>query len=769
MKNVLSFLIVLLTIAGCGDLRETKVVKTPTESRRFNAGCKLEVQRFKKIFEEPIDYDIECLGKSMDLFLELVETDRPGHLSRVALENYVQRNLEDFDPDYLKVIRAIFKINHLIFGDSVDYISPKSLKSIISFAKELNRQSVIIYPMFKSKEEIPYIQHDIQRTRVFKTIDDLKSSFLKIFVRERNGRLDSLDVVEMLESFFGDDHEDLEKVKSLLFIKRVFLGGEKAIITHRELQDLIIKAPQIGTVAFDLIRLKYVDLNQRSSFELLSSDLEQLEKILYFSAGVDQILFTIDDIILAVPQLTDSFPNFANYKKELIQIKMTLMTDRVWSTGEDLSGQENVTNDQFRVLFNHAKSIVKKGVFFHRMYEHYRVVMDSPLSINLNVNEVLLRFPAFGDSVKDFVRIVNNYRFYRGLDENGKSEPPYYTTAYRRNVHGAVETAMLEYAATLVMRRYGVETPGGVGGYGMEKIHIRNLLGILEDFLIDQDFLAPRRYYSSANTITLMSALFQYQSNGDSFVNANEIAEFGASILTGANVSKYFFEEIKKTCAVETANGQERFTDLNCYRQNFYPLLCKKYRSHFPRMASWLGLPSNCSNFTMTSENLEFLKTTEIAARTCVKFSDGSDVPVSEGDLMVIFVALLNIESTLTRWDKDMNNVMDPDEVEDSWAIYQSAIKGMARDIAPIAEKLAKPIFKYLVKYEKVPSTDDFPNFWQFVKFLVSFDKKAPATRKTIASVLKVIGETAGKPDPNDPPPYEEFDCECLRANNCTK
>ena len=125
MKKMLNFTFLFLLAWGCSDLKKTKVESGLPENRRFSAGCKLEVNKFKNIFSDDsgeIPFQLDCLEKNMDIFIKFVVTDRPGYLSRVALENFVKLNLPDFEPQNLDVIRVLFKINHLLFGDSVDYI-----------------------------------------------------------------------------------------------------------------------------------------------------------------------------------------------------------------------------------------------------------------------------------------------------------------------------------------------------------------------------------------------------------------------------------------------------------------------------------------------------------------------------------------------------------------------------------------------------------------------------------------------------------------------
>jgi hypothetical protein len=68
---------------------------------------------------------------------------------------------------------------------------------------------------------------------------------------------------------------------------------------------------------------------------------------------------------------------------------------------------------------------------------------------------------------------------------------------------------------------------------------------------------------------------------------------------------------------------------------------------------------------------------------------------------------------------------------------------------------LKKQIYQFLIKYREIPSAD---NLWKFLKFLVG-NKKAPADRTTIGTILAVISEESAKKTPEE----ERFDCDTLR------
>jgi hypothetical protein len=70
-----------------------------------------------------------------------------------------------------------------------------------------------------------------------------------------------------------------------------------------------------------------------------------------------------------------------------------------------------------------------------------------------------------------------------------------------------------------------------------------------------------------------------------------------------------------------------------------------------------------------------------------------------------------------------------------------------------------------LVKYEEVPQIKKFQDIWKFLKFLLSANaKKAPASRKTISSILWIVSEEGKKKSITEGDP--QFDCNWMHDPN---
>jgi len=206
-----------------------------------------------------------------------------------------------------------------------------------------------------------------------------------------------------------------------------------------------------------------------------------------------------------------------------------------------------------------------------------------------------------------------------------------------------------------------------------------------------------------------------------------------------------------------------------CFREHFFHGVCKSYGAYYPRLLQSLGLeipspwdPKVCDKLERTDANNAFLDTSILAARSCMNYTDGEkeEIWYSQGDIFSVFMALMHIETTIIRWDTNLNNFMDPNEVMEAYRIYSPALDGFLEAKPGIVKKFKKQIYQYMIKYEEVPDEKDFGSVWKFLKFLVSFNKSAPANRKTIASILHQISlQNAKMVDPKEP----KFDCNWLR------
>lgn len=755
-----------LVSAGCSDLGKSDVVKKPIESTRFNAGCELNIDEFHFILERDISRQINCLEKNIELFMRVVETPRPGYLSRTAFEEYVRRNVEDFKPENIRAIKSVFDIAHLIFGDDRAFLAPSSVKKIFNFVRVVNKEMPKVFGYFQDENDTPFNYHLIQRVRVYQAADTISRALLDIYQQDRGDQVHRVNIIEIVESFIKEGSQDtLDKVKAVMFIKRVVLGGKKDELNHLELQDLLYKFAPAGSVVFDIVRVKHINFDQdendptnsgqRSMMEFLLSNIESFERLLYYTADSGERLFNIDDVIDAIPYFltdADDFPDLKKYREEVLQLKMILMSDARWNEDEDLRGKDWILPGDMRILVDHAKDLARRGAIFHRIYEHFKPYLNSPGPVSINYNNYILQFPGHKSYVEEFARISNNYRFFWGT-----SELPYYTQAFRRNADGMVQIGLLEYALSIVARRFGTQVDGGVGGYGMSQDQMLGVINkVFGRMLIEEGIILEGRQAKTNENITLLSTLFQPQSNGDGIINVDEGTSFFIQVLASMDMAEWFRTEMANECDTD---HKGRITDIQCHRNNYFKILSKRFKAQFPLLLCQLGV-EKCENpkFEVKDEAYRnnYLKEIERVARTCTHFKDGTDVPLSKDDYMPIMVMLMTIEGAILRYDVNKNNKLDPSEVKTAYdKTYKIAIEALVEEQAAIIAKLpfnlgsaiSKKIYYYLIKHKSLPK-----KVGDYLKLLTI--GATSADRDTFAAVLNIISEQ-GEPS--------TFDCDTLR------
>lgn len=798
-KLLLPSLLSLLVVSSCSDIRnsdllqdmfQSRVVENPINSDKFQAKCELNVDDFSLIMEEDISSSIDCLGKNLNLFITAVESKKKGYLSRTALENYLKRNRKDIKPEVIRALKSVYDINFLVYGEDRNYISKNNVDALVKFAKIFNNiASQNFKKAFKDKSEISFDNYTEMRDLGIKPAARVVSAALtNIFKKDRKGQIHELDLIQLIDSFSTENNEeDMAKMKKLLFVKKVLLGGSPSTITHLELDKLIENFSSYVHLALDAVRYKKITLVQKSTVQLLNTDLELLNSLV-FPAGTNRTseeLFTLKEAIDAAELfMDDSSLNLFDYYDLLKEAKLILMdgTPTV------------VTASDLRRLFSHGLNILKTGTLFHRFWTLESKVLErrpgKPLTMTFS--ELIKDNQAELPRVKDFIRIVKKYRFMRG--ENLSA---YYTDEYMRNADAVFEIALYEYALKLVMKKFGCpnntlggkvvcdtlitpehehmrthpEIPGNQDGYVyMKKDHVIDLIQKFRKVLIDEGMVLPGREEKTAETITLLGSLFQYQSDENKVFDVNEATEFVVSLFTATDISSDIMDDFYEL----ESKGQCQFDKYDrvspeCFDKQFFKSVCRGYSSQFPKLFDSLGTPRDpvtnkllCDQIPEAPLNSAYLDRAVVAARTCQTYPGTSEVIYySKGDVMSVFLAMMHIETTILRWDVgnfgNPNNIMDPPEVMAAYNIYSPALDGFLETLPPTIRKLKKQIYQYLVKYEKVPSKDDFKSILKFGKFLATFNKNASANRKTIASILVTISEQGA---------VSNFDCCLLRDPN---
>lgn len=757
LRTLVVILVMMLTLNGCGDLLGTNVKKKGLDTSSItNLNCELDMNRFAEIMNEIIESDIRCLGENLNLFIRIVKSGKPGYLSLVQLEQYLANHRPDVKPEVVRALKSVFDLGHLITGEEIGYISKETVDKVISFAIIFNREAALNFgPIFRNETPTSYILHESNRDKIKMASKSVINSLRPIFNSNRPN-INSINIIQLLEGFSTEtNREYIDRAKKVLFLKKIILGGENEVVTNLELERLILRFEPLLLIGLDIIRYKHLILKQDTILHMLKRDVNDLFTIITegeLNNRDNVLMFTVNEAITAAKLfLNEDDFDIEKFRGLIVELKKIVMK----GNATDVRGIE------LKNLFGHAKSILQTGTVFHRIYESLKVDLNRKEELKPDLfDDYRYNYPEQEKELNQFERIARKYRF-----QKGEFQSPYYIRGSMRNPSAFFEIALFEYGLQLVFSAYGSPSPNGdaVGGYSINKDQMQKLVMKFRNELIDLDLITPGREIGTADNISLLGTLFQYQSDKNGVMDVNEATEFGVALFSSMNIADDVYSYMRdKDCKVDE---HERI-EPNCFKENFWKGLCTYYRPYYPLLFEFLNAPvgMNCEDIKTSPQldtaNAIFLQRAINAARSCNYYTDGAkeEIYFSKGDAMTVMLALSHAETTVLRWDVNGNNQMDADEVMKAYEIYSPALDGFLEGKNAIIKKFKKQIYQYMIKYEQVPNEKDFGSIWKFVKFLLSFNKKAPASRKTIVALLDVIGVENAKLQTGP-----QFDCNLLR------
>lgn len=793
--NLFLLLSTVLTLSACGDFGEDKSETAPLTDERFNANCKISSDDLSYILKKEIPGALACLEKQLDIFINVVFSDRPGFLSQKELEDFIRtRNVVDNPEDVLKVMDAVFSISNLLFGGTPGYIHKDNLKALSSFATQLNKKAVKVYQLFEDDSDGIYANHRILRLDISKTAGELQQLLLNLFVNRSDS--DTLDLVDVIDSIGSSSSETKEKVKDFLFIKRYFVGGLSRVLTSGELRVVINKLQTVAEVMYDFTRMDNLIFNDEvDRYELFSENFIKLRELMYFSPdGLDSI-FTVSDAINAMKWFEEDLDlNISEYGELVTLVKEML-----------LGSNEHFTPQDFVKLEKMLRYTFSMGRYFMYMYRDNMDELDKTDRLSMSFLDYSpgydIELENIEQKVKDlelelknpdlpitrvreienllvdyrlqfrnteymakydheyktrFDRIVRDYRYFTKSGE----DMPTFTNGFHRSGSGAFIIGAIEYALGYIFDYMEAKHPctstdlADQCPNGEDKkrtLHlgqVKKLIFMAREFLYDSEIVIKDREDISAESTTLMSSLFQYQSDNDGLVGIAEATEFAVGVFSIATLGEELFDKVKMVCESEDPNNIDKWgrIKVQCFRTNFYNIFWadrdvdqKSMREYMPKL--YLAMKD-----LTTEQEIGYTLSTERFTRPC-KGEDGNeweDIPISRNDVIGMLGGLYNVEVTINRWDQDGNNVMNKDEVDLAYNVYQPAVKGIIEDmemkewIKKIVRPLHKQIFLYLIKHKQVPETKG-SGIWKFIGYLVSFNWKAEANRETIMAILRAL------------------------------
>ncbi|MCO4753861.1 MAG: hypothetical protein KC478_05240 [Bacteriovoracaceae bacterium] len=740
MKNILSFVFIakLFLLTSCGDLFMGKQKET---SMSQLLSCSLDPSSLSKVFTENIKGDLLCLEESLHLFVDVVKTDRPGTLSYRELTSYVQKNLEDVDTNLLEALKGFFQLNSLLSGDDPMYVKKENVKGLIKMLVLVNELMVNnnIYEYFTSKKPTTYDQHLERKSIVFNVFSNMEKALSEFFKANNN----EINLVDFLAHFKGVDAEVVKASSAMLFVKTAFLGGEKEVLTAKELRRLMLMLADAGKIIFDIVKLPNVEHSTNEREEIVESLKENFETIVVNirpQAEKGLPIFDLDDIKALIDAYLPEYSSIFKYRKSILKAKEIFLG----------SASETFTSEELRILLQDIVLLnLKRGAFFYKAYAANAAILDENKPIKRSLPYIFASNSVERQFKKDFNRIAQDYRFFP--DEDFVAT---FTSGIDRSAWGMFTISVLEDLTTRVFEHYTKKDEKAYGGYKLSQKQMANILVDFKDVLTGSGLAFPDKEANTAETITLMTSLFQNQSDGKgNDIEVNETVEFLVTLGSAFQISNSAYNELQNKCELD----EKGRIGTGCFKSQFASVFDleiqdtrspRKYDEYFPGIAKYArGLSE--------TEVETFMTRVETFSRACAYYDDGESIPMSKGDFFLIFAGLINMESTYIRFNKgdypgaEPNEVLDPSELNKAFKeVYKKAIEA---GVPSYLEYAAPDVFRFLLDKGREPSISEM-----VLRVAIAGYPNITADRNSVAGVLKVISE-GSEAKKSNPYPCEEL------------
>lgn len=759
----------LLLLSSCGDLfmKDSKKDK----SSQF-ATCEPDTSAFSKIFTENIKGDLICLGENLNLFAEIVKSDKPGKLSHAELKRYLEKNVTDINPSTYDVLRAIFNFNSILTGDNRNYISKANIDKLIDTFILLNKAMVQndIYDYFVNEDQISYNEHLRRKAKIYFAFTQIEHAFFKNFKNNAN----KINFREFID-FFKDiaDPHFITKVHKVLFVKRIFIGGETDELKAIELKRFLGMLADAAKIIYDIAHLDNIahsDDEAEDIVEALKEDFDTLVRNLYIK-NAEEKAFHLNDVFDVIITYFPEYAKYTQYKDSILHLKNVLLRNN----------SEFFYGDEVHILLNDiVLKNLQRGVFFFKAYEANKTTLDRPDKIDFTLPSVPTANALEESFFNDFRRIAQDYRGFKGTNKSS-----FFSNGIQRSALGMFEIATLEDIVTRLFSFYVPRDENAYGGYQISLGDMERIMLDFKDILRGEGIMLDpengkykAREANTSETISLLTSLFQYQSSGipetdeddPKLIEVNEMTEFAITVLSAAMVADKAYDYFAERCELDEKG---RFMP-SCYRQHFLSFFDQELDKGNTLSDYMPKLKENLDTLPGAEVN-SFLEQVEVFSRSCTYFDEAQteEVPMVKSDFLMIFGGIMAMESTFNRFDSGagthyQNNVLDIPEVERAYdEVYEGAVKALIP--GKFLKKFGKSFYFYLVKYNKLPDVqniESFGDFWRALKEGVHFigfllkrkhKKQAPASRFTLAMVLRILAEQS-ETNINNPYP-----CETLR------
>lgn len=526
-------------------------------------------------------------------------------------------------------------------------------------------------------------------------------------------------VLAIKDSDLGAD-VDVQVFLDLMLLKKVFIGGDEESWSKEDLVELNGKASDLATVVFTTMFLDdYFGDQNSDKFRLYKENMLTLKSLLH-SHDAHASLLDFDEFLNFIDTFQDSVKS----------IDFLPSLKAIWPRIFKHDKGEVLVGDAI-YIFEQIADLMQELEFNHKTMELHPSLMhekDVIKYINFKRDKYYRRLGSanFYYLQHRLTHLLDKHRYF--LNSRNYAIFDYDIT---RTTSGLTTFTSLRYVFEILMEAYGDVTSRDPISIQMDRTQVNTLLNDFKYIMMPFGLWTKYIETFARNTI-LMADLFQDVSNGNMKLDLTEMIDYGSMVLSALAMTNHTLDNFSNTCP-NVGTKEAPAYEVSCYRPNFFKVILEDFgfKRYLPNLSKYLESVD-------ATEALEFLTSTEKFARD---IPDDS-IPMAKRDFALLIGSLLSIESVFLKYDVNRNNIIDEDELNEAFKLFEDALIELAK-LKDGKEKYAKSIFMYLVKYQELPEGTWDVAWFHYITTNNPFGSDIVAKRIHIGIILYTLTKKA--------------------------
>lgn len=327
-KSIFHAVSILALLAGCGFVDDGSSEQDVYENVKVTDQCLIQVEDFKNFTKTDIENKIRCIQANFDSFTKFVKTSHQNEINKKDLELFLKRFFRNNSETLIDGLQLLFKINTLLLYESADSITNQNIKELINLFVLSNKQAIIITNLFKnitktkSKKEFWSLRDEIKKTiEIF--IDTTQT-----ILSDHNKMPQMINLVDFLKSIkqrFKLIEFDDAIIDQITFVKKIFIGGRKDILTSSEFFYFLKNSSDIIMLGFDFFLSDEKNFDSKSEFmDFYAERLSNLEQYLSHASN-ETILFQHKDLMSIIKNTFTSSQDVKDIEQLILLGKENLL------------------------------------------------------------------------------------------------------------------------------------------------------------------------------------------------------------------------------------------------------------------------------------------------------------------------------------------------------------------------------------------------------------------------------------------------------------